>query len=166
MAFDNNIGIHGKDSGSTNRSILYLNNNNHLIIGNGLKDVSSGGSAYLRGVELHLQTCALAGTYADRVIVNSSGNVTLGNADSAASSYKLYVTGAAKVTGQFYLGTSSVSSFNFVRGSANYFTAPTDGYFAFVPNGLTSGISNSSLVISAGSIYPGAETDLGRQSSY
>lgn len=166
LIFARNIGIYGKDSGENARLLLYLNTNNHLVIGNGLKDVQTGGNTYLRGIELHLQTAARAGAYGDRVIVNSSGNVTVGASDLAENSYKLYVNGAAKVTGQFYLGTSSVSSFNFVRGSANYFTAPADGYFAFVPNGLTSGTSNSPLVITAGSIYPGAETDLGRSSSY
>ena len=166
LIFARNIGVYGKDSGENARLLLYLNTNNHLVIGNGMKDVQAGGNTYLRGIELHIQTAARAGTYGDRVIVNSSGNVTVGASDLADTSYKLYVNGAAKVTGQFYLGTSSVSSFNFVRGSANYFTAPADGYFAFVPNGLTSGISNSPLVITAGSIYPGAETDLGRSSSY
>lgn len=170
ITFTNNYGINIIDKPSsgngTSRSMLYLNASNHLIVGNDLKDVSAGGNVYIRGVELHVQTTPLAGTYGDKVIINSSGNVTIGTSDSASTSYKLYVGGATKVTGQFYLGTSSVSSFNFVRGSANYFTAPTDGYFAFVPNGLTSGVSNSSLVIAAGSIYPGAETDLGRQSSY
>ncbi len=166
LTFAYNTGVYGKDSNENARLLLYLNTSNHLVIGNGLKDVASGGFAYLRGIELHLQTAARAGTYGDSVIVNSSGNVTIGSSDLAETSYKLYVNGAAKVTGQFYLGTSSVSSFNFVRGSANYFTAPADGYFAFVPNGLTSGISNSPLVITAGSIYPGAETDLGRSSSY
>ncbi len=52
--------------------------------------------------------------------------------------------------------TSGVGHLNFSRASVNYITAPASGYFAFVPNGLSVGVANSSLLIAATSVYPGA----------
>jgi hypothetical protein len=95
-----------------------------------------------------------------------SGVTYLSVNNAAQTTYRFYVNGAAAVTGQLDLGNSSVSNINFKRGSASYITAPTDGYFTFVPNGLATNNGNSPLIVTAGSIYPGTDTDLGRSSSY
>lgn len=93
----NNLGVIAPDSGGTNRSLLYLNANNHLIIGNGMNYTTSGGYTYLRGIELHLQTAARGGSYADSIVVDSSGNVGVGIASGIAQ--KLHVAGNIYTTG-------------------------------------------------------------------
>lgn len=80
-----NTGIAALDTGDSLRKILYLNATNHLIIGNDLKDVPTGGNTYLRGVELHLQTAALGGSWADRLVITSSGAASFSSTVSIAS---------------------------------------------------------------------------------
>lgn len=76
------------------------------------------------------------------------------------------LTGRLTTTGLTISSTSADKHIEFLRGSANYFTAPSAGYFAFLPNGKTLTISNCDCIIDDGEIYPGTDnyTSLGTSS--
>ena len=116
ISFSNNKGINGKDTGGTERSILLLTSSNQLFIGDGMKDAPSNGKVYLRGVEVHVQTAALAGTYGDALIINSSKNATFGASDLAGTSYKLYVSGSVAITNNL---TSTAGNIFLTNGGTN-----------------------------------------------
>ena len=72
----NNKQISMTDAAAATRNVFNLNAGNNLIVGNDLKNVSSGGGTYIRGKELHLQTAADSSTaYADRIVADSAGKV-------------------------------------------------------------------------------------------
>lgn len=56
--------------------------------------------------------------------------------------------------------TDLISHITFSRGSSNYFTAPTSGYFCFAPNGIGATFDSSPFVISS-NVYSPAGAQLG-----
>ena len=86
-----------------------------------------------------------------RMLINSSGNVTIGGSDLASTTAKLYVDGAVALFEQL----------NFTRQSWNYITAPsTSGNLAF--NIGAAGIVNTKMcILNNGHVLIGTTTDAG-----
>ncbi|MDE6479274.1 MAG: pyocin knob domain-containing S74 family peptidase [Muribaculaceae bacterium] len=51
--------------------------------------------------------------------------------------------------------TSASNHIAFSREGANYFTAPSNGYFCFLPNGKTLAVANADLIVAANEVRPG-----------
>ena len=72
----------------------------------------------MRGTTIHVQTAALAGTWGDAILVNSSKNVTLGTSDLASTNYNLYVTNASYFGGSINLANDYYINWKDAGGTA------------------------------------------------
>ena len=88
LTLDNSKGIYVKDTSSASLSAFALSSGNDLQIG---YDTSANGyNTYLNGKNVYIRygTSRTIG-----MILNSSGNLTIGSSDLASTNYKLYVDG-------------------------------------------------------------------------
>lgn len=107
LTLANNGSIRFKDSGGTERVMMRFNSGNKLIIGDALTASPSNGDLLVYGVTHGFYTADLGGSLALRMLINSSGNVTMGASDLASTSYKLYVSGDIYTTGTITPGSDS-----------------------------------------------------------
>lgn len=87
--------------------MMRFNSGNKLIIGDALTASPSNGDLLVYGVTHGFYTADLGGSLALRMLINSSGNVTMGASDLASTSYKLYVSGDIYTTGTITPGSDS-----------------------------------------------------------
>lgn len=83
-----------QDASGNAKNVLFLDGYNDLVLG---RDTSLAGyRTRIQGnsIELRYSTAQSTG-----LILNSSGNMTVGESDKAGTDYKLYVVGAAKAVG-------------------------------------------------------------------
>ena len=80
---------------NTQVAALYMDGNNNLLIGKGTNTKSAG--IYMYGSQFFLKTGT---SETNSLIINSSGNVTIGGSDQ--STYKLYVAGTSYIDGNIY----------------------------------------------------------------
>ena len=101
------------DSSNTARNVLFLASSNNLRLGYGI--ASAGYSTMIEGNEVHLNygTGRTTG-----LLLNSSGNVTIGSSDLASTNHKLYVNGTGQVSDRFYFG--EFAWFNRRKGGVYY----------------------------------------------
>lgn len=168
--FDGSGNVSGALSGATTITA------SGVVSGSGFK---AGNTLYNNGyIELY------AGTpFIDFHFGNSTADYTTRIIESVSG--RLSIMGSTLVTGASYFGTighyvgsdgsarikrltitdgSAINHIELLRASANYITAPTNGYFVFQPNGVALGLSNSPLIVSGGATYPGTNnaTTLGK----
>ena len=97
----NNKAIYFKNSSATDINSLYFDNSNILHLGYGTSG-SYNTKIYGNNLYLHYGSRTLG------LLLNASGNVTIGSSDFAATNYKLYVNGMSyfnsqmNVVGNFY----------------------------------------------------------------
>lgn len=94
---------------------LYFDRNNNLLIGKGTNTRNAG--IYMYGSKYFFKTTA---SETNSLIINESGNVTIGRSDLASTTTKLYVDGGIRfaprtIWGQSFDGTGDVSG-NFTLG--------------------------------------------------
>lgn len=84
--------------GSSKLGVFNVNESNNLYIG---YDMSTKGyDTYIDGNNIRLRY----GTHTTGILLNSSGNVTIGSSNLASKSYKLYVDGKVNITDQITSG--------------------------------------------------------------
>ena len=129
----NNKYIGMKDTGGTNRIALYYTSNNQFFVGRG--PAEAGHDTYVCGNNLSL-TYGTSRT--NGVILNSSGNVTVGASNLASTTYKFYVDGASYFNGKITsttltVGTNSSGWTASVYGTNSVVNlAHADGYGLYV----------------------------------
>ena len=99
----NGNSIKMKSAGNALWKVLYLSSANNLQVGYDV--ATNGGKTYIQGTQVQLRygTSPTAG-----VILNSSGNVTIGSTDLASTTNKLYVSGNVAATGTITTGGNAV----------------------------------------------------------
>ena len=130
--FPNGDLIHAKDEGGTYRYVMGLTS--ALSLGYGTS--GAGIDTYISGKNLyfHYSTSNTKG-----LILNSSGNVTIGASDLAGDTVKLYVNGGATVNGNMYIG---------VRLSGmTYITTTDTSYGLYQGNFFSGSLSASDIVV-------------------
>jgi len=80
----------GLDTGGTRRSLIGIDTDNVIYVGWGV--ATAGYNSYYCGNTIYLKTST---SHTTSMIINSSGNVTIGASDLASTNYKLYVNGSA-----------------------------------------------------------------------
>lgn len=88
LTLNNNVYITGKDAGGASRGLVVVDSDNDFLLGYGTS--AAGYPTYLAGNTIYF-TYGTSRTTG--MILNSSGNVTIGSSDSAGSVYKLFVNG-------------------------------------------------------------------------
>lgn len=103
LTLNNNIALCGKATDGTAMSVLQTTTNNNLSIG--LDTSAKGYSTYISGNNIYLRygTSRTTG-----LILNSSGNITIGSSDSATDEYKLYIDGRTYINGAVYTNNSII----------------------------------------------------------
>ena len=99
LILDNNKQLRIKDSVGTACAVIGLGSDNNLLIGG---DLTSGGreyKMYLDGYNIYFRT----GAKQTAMTINSSGNVTVGNADYAGEDYKFRVQGSGYFNSDLYV---------------------------------------------------------------
>lgn len=84
---------------ATPMTIMYVNSSNSLVLGKGVAQV--GGWTYIDGKVINFR---YGTTPTTGMMLNSNGGLTIGPSDLASSSYKLYVDGATRITGNIIFG--------------------------------------------------------------
>ena len=104
LLLNNGVSIQTKDSSGVNRDVVYMTAANHLVFGSGAHYV--GGDTYIGGKNLNFR---YGTTPTIGMVLNSSGNVTIGASDLASTTAKLFVEGVAKIGNTIELigGTSA-----------------------------------------------------------
>lgn len=94
----NNKSIYGYNTSGVARNLIHLDGSNNFIIGSGTS--TSGYRTYLEGNDIYFRysTSRIVG-----LILNASGNVTIGASDLARSNRKLFINGSAS----FVIGTQN-----------------------------------------------------------
>lgn len=144
------------------RSIFMLDGNNSPQIG---YDTVGSYSTYINGKDVYLRYGSSRTT---GLILNSSGNVTIGSSDLASTSYKLYVSGNTCIG---YNGIYGEGNESMLRGSANaisigygYRNLTTDIYGGTIrfyrEEGTTSMLINSSGNVGIGTTSPAYKLDV------
>ena len=106
LILNNNIALCGKAADGTDMSLLQTTANNNLSIG--LDTSAKGYSTYISGNNIYLR---YGTSRTNGIILNSSGNVTIGSSDLASTSAKLYVDGLTKITSSTNIGLQIDSSY-------------------------------------------------------
>lgn len=94
VIIDNNRGVNIKDTGGTSRTALFISDSNNLHLGYGQS--VAGYNTYIDGKNIYLRygTSNTTG-----MVLNSSGNITIGSSDLASTNYKLYVNDGLYASG-------------------------------------------------------------------
>lgn len=99
ITFDNDKYIMWKSAdGSSKLGVLSVNESNNLYVGYDMP--TKGYDTYIDGNNIRLRY----GTHTTGILLNSSGNVTIGSSNLASTSYKLYVDGKVNITDQITSG--------------------------------------------------------------
>ena len=106
LEMGNNIILKQRDTGGNSLHTIYTSTSNNLVIGNG--HAVKGYNTYLDGNTLFFR---YGTTPSIGMILNSSGNVTIGSSDLASTNYKLYVDGLTKITSSTNIGLQIDSSY-------------------------------------------------------
>ena len=117
----------------TARSVLHLDTSNNLGLGYGT--AHAGYDTYIDGANIYFRYM-IGTTHTIGMLMNSSGNVTIGSSNLASTSYKLYVNGASYLNGATTItGTVNAASFSASNSSTNCqgltVTSPT-GYWSYI----------------------------------
>ena len=106
LEMGNNIILKQRDKGGNSLHTIYTSTSNNLVIGNG--HAVKGYNTYLDGNTLFFRygTAPSIG-----MILNSSGNVTIGSSDLALTNAKLYIDGLTKITSSTNIGLQIDSSY-------------------------------------------------------
>lgn len=96
----NNKAIYFKNSSNTDINSLYFDNSNILHLGYG---TSGSYNTKIYGNNLYLHY----GSRSVGMVLNNSGNVTIGSSDSASTTYKMYVSGKLATTEDIFLRTNA-----------------------------------------------------------
>lgn len=145
----NNKALFGKDTSGNLRQLLVLDNGNDFVLGYGAS--GAGYNTYLEGNNIYLRygTSHTAG-----LILNSSGNVTIGDTDRASTNYKLFVKGNAMFLSGVHLPNGTPLYTQNASGT-NKSAIYMDAYDNFLIG------NNSMLITSSGNVLIGTTTDNG-----
>lgn len=106
LEMGNNIILKQRDTAGNSLHTIYTSTSNNLVIGNG--HAVKGYKTYLDGNTLFFR---YGTTPSIGMILNSSGNLTVGSSDLASTSAKLYVDGLTKITSSTNIGLQIDSSY-------------------------------------------------------
>lgn len=104
----NNKSIYFKNSSGTDINSLYLDNSNILHLGYG---TSGSYNTKIYGNNLYL----CYGSRSVGMVLNSSGNITIGSSDLAGAAYKMCVDGSIQTTGRANIGGALTSLGNYTK---------------------------------------------------
>ena len=105
LFFNNSNGIKCYSTTGEEIVTLYTSATNNLVIGTG--HAAKGYDTYIQGNNIYLRY----GTSHTRgLLLNSSGNITIGSSDLASTNYKMYVDGSCFFKGHIYHEYSSFRS--------------------------------------------------------
>lgn len=111
LQLNNNIAIYVKNTSGAFKDALKMSSSDNFMIGYGVSE--AGHNTYLEGNNLFLR---YGQSHTTGLILNSSGNVTIGSSDLAGTDYKLYVAGTGRFTGAVTLNSTlavtGASTFN------------------------------------------------------
>ena len=82
-----------------------------------MKNVASGGGAYIYGTNLYVRTAAIGGSYTNAMLINSNQNVTIGASDLASTNYKFYVNGTSLFANDVTIAKTNGATIT-IRGTA------------------------------------------------
>lgn len=102
-----------KKDGSNTSIFLQVNPDRHLLIGQGT--ARENGGLYLYGNDIRMCYGNAGSSSNTAMLINSSGNVTIGSSDTAGTSYKLRVDGISRFTDRV-----SVTSLRIVPVNGSY----------------------------------------------
>jgi hypothetical protein len=127
---DSNVASAQEVRTADNKTLVQYNGVNALYIGDGIYDTSQ---VDILGRKVVLRYGASATT---GLVLNSSGNVTIGSSDLAGDSYKLYVNGNSYVNGSLTV----TNGIGLARNDANYIwaTGGSNSYLLFGVNNVGS----------------------------
>lgn len=107
LTLGNSESICVTDTNGASVSAFVLSTANNLLIGR--ETASMGYITYLYGSTIQFR---YGTSRTDGMILNGSGNVTIGSSDLASTSYKLYVDGTMSVNGNFYHTGAQIRKYN------------------------------------------------------
>lgn len=129
---------------------MHLSSSGNLIVGRGL--AASGGNLVLDGTNIWMRYGAASNT---GLILNSSGNVTIGASDLAGTSAKLYVDGDIATSGNLLF--NHTKGLGFATSDGKTISIYVDNY-----NNFHLGYQNvSSVRFNSGNVLIGTTTDNG-----
>lgn len=102
-----------KKDGSSTSIFLQVNPDRHLLIGQGT--ARENGGLYLYGNDIRMCYGNAGSSSNTAMLINSSGNVTIGSSDTAGTSYKLRVDGTSRFTDRV-----SVTSLRIIPVNGSY----------------------------------------------
>lgn len=157
ITIPNNKNIIFKDSADSDVAAVLFNSTNSFSVGYGV--ALRGYNTSLCGNEVTIKYGIGPTT---GMILNSSGNVTIGDSDLALNTYRAYVKGDAYISGvttsanQIVLAgqTASSSLLRFSRVGASFIMAPEEGTINISVTGFAT-LASSELRITSGAITRG-----------